>query len=273
MLSIIIPAYNAEKFLRQTIESCYDQGLDGYCDWEIVLCDDASSDGTWDIISYYLAHDRRVRAVRHRSNEGQNPSKIDCINASHGELVFALDHDNVLSTGLMPKLIDVLKSNYTISAVSVQELRFFGLKDSLESHDSWVFEFPSNICTLAECVTSFKTPASGGNYLFTRRMYDLCGGYLGHDADLHGDWGFALNHMAKGHSIYIVPGTYYYHRYNPDGMYISIARDPAKMRRLKHQYRDLLMRHIERFDRESQLAIRRASDGHELISSGKLRVA
>ena len=85
--------------------------------------------------------------------------------------------------------------------------------------------------------------------------------------DEHGDWSFGLNHVARGYNIAICPGTYYHHYTNPNGMYHGM--DHKKQQDL---YKKLLMNHIEKFRTSSQNYIRKESNGHELISGGKLYV-
>lgn len=60
-VSIVTPVYNGERFLGESIESVLAQT---YSDWEYVILDNASTDGTADIVSYYAQKDRRIRYVK-----------------------------------------------------------------------------------------------------------------------------------------------------------------------------------------------------------------
>ena len=65
-VSIIIPAYNAERYLARTLESVLAQTFTA---WELVIMDDGSRDGTKGIAEAYAAKDRRIR-VAHQQNAG-----------------------------------------------------------------------------------------------------------------------------------------------------------------------------------------------------------
>jgi glycosyltransferase involved in cell wall biosynthesis len=267
MLSYIIPCYNSGRWIFDAVSSLYRQDAG---EWEAILIDDCSSDNTADHIKLLNKLDpEHIKVGFHEKNMGQNPTKIDCINMSRGELIFALDHDNILSDNLMEKLIQHHHSTGH-QAIATEEVLFFGATDqeSLKIHGKWTLKHNSDwLCDFQQIVADFETPASDGNYLFTKEMYNATGGYLCHDVDLHGDWGFAFEHASMGYPIAIMPGTFYYHRYNPNGMYLSLDH-----RKLFKQYKTLLMKHITRFESASQLEIIKGHDGHELIQNGKLRV-
>jgi glycosyltransferase involved in cell wall biosynthesis len=70
-VSIGLPVYNGERYLSQVLESLLSQT---FVDFEIIISDNASSDGTTEICRYYLASDRRVRYFRNRRNIGAAPN-------------------------------------------------------------------------------------------------------------------------------------------------------------------------------------------------------
>src|SRR5687767_2807233 len=65
LISIVLPTYNGERYLAEAIESCLAQTCR---DWELILVDDASSDGTPAVIARYARQDPRVRAIRNPAN-------------------------------------------------------------------------------------------------------------------------------------------------------------------------------------------------------------
>lgn len=64
-VSIIMPAYNAEKYIREAIDSVLAQT---YTSFEFVIVDDCSTDGTWEIISEYAQKNKNIKAVRNEKN-------------------------------------------------------------------------------------------------------------------------------------------------------------------------------------------------------------
>ena len=60
-----MPAYNAESYIDEAIKSILTQT---YANLELIICDDASTDGTWDIINFYTKKDKRVRCFKNKKN-------------------------------------------------------------------------------------------------------------------------------------------------------------------------------------------------------------
>jgi glycosyltransferase involved in cell wall biosynthesis len=66
-VSVLVPCYRAESFVRRALDSVLAQTFD---DWELVACDNASGDGTWDVLREYAARDGRIRVFRNDENVG-----------------------------------------------------------------------------------------------------------------------------------------------------------------------------------------------------------
>ena len=64
-VSIILPAYNASPYIGEAIQSLLDQS---FSDFECIIVDDASSDGTWEIIQQYAQKDTRIKPIRNEKN-------------------------------------------------------------------------------------------------------------------------------------------------------------------------------------------------------------
>jgi teichuronic acid biosynthesis glycosyltransferase TuaG len=58
LVSVVMPAYNAEKYIEQAIRSVQNQS---YSNWELLICDDCSSDNTTHIIKKYQKKDDRIK--------------------------------------------------------------------------------------------------------------------------------------------------------------------------------------------------------------------
>lgn len=92
LISIIIPIYNAEKYLRQCLNSIISQT---YQDWECILVDDGSSDGSPAICDEYVKKDSRFKVV-HKSNEGVSAARNDGLEKAKGEWIYFCDADDRL---------------------------------------------------------------------------------------------------------------------------------------------------------------------------------
>ncbi|MDO5470011.1 MAG: glycosyltransferase [Akkermansia sp.] len=89
--SVIIPAYNAEKFIQTTLQSVYHQT---FKDFEIIVVNDGSSDSTADILS--RQSDKRLRVI-HQNNSGVSVARNRAIAEAKGEYLAFLDADDVWS--------------------------------------------------------------------------------------------------------------------------------------------------------------------------------
>lgn len=90
MISVIVPVYNVEKYLRKCVDSILVQT---YPDFELLLIDDGSPDGCPKICDEYAALDPRVKVI-HKSNGGLISARNEGIRAAKGDYVSILDGDD-----------------------------------------------------------------------------------------------------------------------------------------------------------------------------------
>lgn len=89
-VSIIVPVYNAEKELRRCIESVQKQDYDQF---ELILVDDGSTDGSGSICDAYAETDQRIRVI-HKKNTGVSDSRNTAMSIARGEFLQFLDSDD-----------------------------------------------------------------------------------------------------------------------------------------------------------------------------------
>ena len=103
LVSILIPVYNAEKYLEETLDSVISQD---YEELEIIILDDGSSDSSFSIISSYALRDHRIKVER-QENRGIGECRNRLLSLGRGEFVFFLDSDDILSSSsLISKLVE-----------------------------------------------------------------------------------------------------------------------------------------------------------------------
>lgn len=105
LVSIIIPAYNVERYIAKGLDSCINQTYDNI---EVVITDDGSCDNTWEIIQVYSARDKRVISL-HQENQGVSAARNKSLNCASGEYVLFLDSDDWLEQDA----VEVLLNNHT----------------------------------------------------------------------------------------------------------------------------------------------------------------
>ena len=109
-VSIIIPVYNAEKFLHKCVDSILKQT---FADFELILVDDGSPDGSGAICDAYAAKDSRVRVI-HQKNQGQSVARNNAMEQMRGTWVMYVDSDDWMH----PRTLELL-----YNAVQTQGLR------------------------------------------------------------------------------------------------------------------------------------------------------
>ena len=92
-ISVVVPVYNAEKYLAKCIDSVLKQT---YTDWELILIDDGSTDGSADIVDRAAAGDGRIIAV-HQKNAGPGEARNCGIDVASGDYVVFLDSDDYIA--------------------------------------------------------------------------------------------------------------------------------------------------------------------------------
>lgn len=105
-VSVIIPVYNVEKYLKRCVDSVLAQTL---CDIEIILVDDGSPDGSGAICDSYLSDDR-VKVV-HKENGGLSSARNAGLDIACGEYVFFLDSDDWIDPDGIELLYKTAKEN------------------------------------------------------------------------------------------------------------------------------------------------------------------
>lgn len=103
LVSIIIPVYNVEKYLKKCLDSIVNQT---YRNLEIIVVNDGSPDNSWRIIEKYQQEDTRIVYVK-RQNGGLGAARNSGIEVSHGEFLCFVDSDDWISLEYVDRLLNV----------------------------------------------------------------------------------------------------------------------------------------------------------------------
>lgn len=106
-VSVVIPIYNVEKYLRQCLDSVVNQTLS---DIEIICVNDGSKDSSGDIIEEYVKKDPRVKAI-HKANSGYGNSMNRGFDAATGEYIGIVESDDYAEPDMFEKLYNCAKEN------------------------------------------------------------------------------------------------------------------------------------------------------------------
>lgn len=93
LVSIVMPAYNAEKYIVSAIESVIKQT---YTNWELIVVDDCSTDSTVKIVQNFLVNDRRIKLIQRDTNSGKpSIAKNEALKYTNGSYLAFLDSDDL----------------------------------------------------------------------------------------------------------------------------------------------------------------------------------
>jgi len=120
LVSVIIPSYNHEKYILKAIQSVLDQTFQ---DFEIVITDDGSSDGSIDEIKKFT--DPRIKLFCSEKNQGTYVTVNNCIKNSTGKYIAILNSDDVFLLDKLEKQVKFLEEHNEIGAV-------FGLAELID---------------------------------------------------------------------------------------------------------------------------------------------
>ena len=108
-VSVLIPTYNYARYLPEAIESVLEQD---WRDLELLISDDASTDGSAEVIAAYAAKDSRIRFQTHPTNLGMVQNWNWCLSEARGEYIkFLFGDDKLASRQALGKLLELLETN------------------------------------------------------------------------------------------------------------------------------------------------------------------
>ena len=105
-VSVIVPIYNAERYLKQCLDSIKDQTL---TDIEVIMIDDGSTDRSAEISNQYLTDSRF--SYYFKENEGLAAARADGIERANGEYIGFIDSDDWIEPDMYEKMYTAAKSN------------------------------------------------------------------------------------------------------------------------------------------------------------------
>ena len=152
-VSVIVPIYNAEKYLRECLDSVVGQTLE---DIEIILIDDGSTDSSAVIVDEYAAKDSRIVAV-HKANGGYASGINYGLDHARGEYIAIVESDDIASADMLESLYeaagksqaDAVMSDYTFIDDSEKgEYRYFSYGGNVEKNGDGCFNLQSSPCIM-----------------------------------------------------------------------------------------------------------------------------
>ena len=136
-VTVAMVTCNAREFVQEAIESVLAQEFPAF---ELLVCDDASTDGTWEIIERYT--DPRVRAIRNPINIGEYPNRNQALALARGKYLIYIDGDDYLyphGLGIMAEALDRFPDAAFASAQPPSDKFIYPLQ--LSPHEFYACQF------------------------------------------------------------------------------------------------------------------------------------
>lgn len=208
IVSVVVPVYNAEKYLRRCLDSLCGQTLRNI---EIVCVNDGSTDSSLQILQEYAGSDSRVK-IFSQKNGGEGAAKNAGISHSTGKYVAILDPDDYVDSDFYEKLARVALKNGTVVTKGESKIEKDG-EVSAPSYD----------------LNAFILENTGKLPLFSRFYYQHCTAVYVREfltknkitfglASVGADLEFLLKLGMRTESISIVPGAFHYYVQSSEGV-------------------------------------------------------
>lgn len=123
-VSIIIPAYNCEDTIQETIDSALAQTYD---DFEVIVVNDGSTDDTWKVVDQYSD---AVTAIKKINNGGVAAARNAGFDISTGDFILPLDADDIISPDYLEKTFPLTR-DFGVGIVSTDMVRFGDINDRI----------------------------------------------------------------------------------------------------------------------------------------------
>lgn len=215
LVSIILPVYNGENYISQTIESCINQT---YENWELIIVDDCSKDNTDRIIASFEKKYDRIKSLRNSSNKKLPETLNEGHKIALGDYITWISHDNIFKNDFLEKMVIFLNTSFADIVYSNFE----------------IIDQDANIGELRELDHSGKLLIGNtvqASFLYKRKVFELLNGYR--DLFLVEDYDFWLR-ASMQFSIKYYKENLYYFRQHESSLTSEIAMKPNVYKNYKN---------------------------------------
>lgn len=206
-ISVVMPVHNALPYLDDAVRSILDQT---YRDFEFVILDDGSTDGSLERLQEWAREDGRIRLIENRTNLGPVGSSNKVAMAATGDLVARMDADDISHPERLERQVALLRDRPDVALVATACDVIGPNGEDIRSADTWRLTRGS-----------WFAPFAHGSILYRRSIFDSLGGYrpeceFWEDQDL-----FARILVFTDRKILILRDALYSNRHSPVSTRVS----------------------------------------------------
>ena len=216
-VSVIIPVFNVEAYLRECLDSIIGQSLK---EIEIICVNDGSLDASLDILEEYRNRDSRVTVIS-RPNGGQSAARNDGMRYAHGDYLYFIDSDDYLDTSALESLVALAKEN-DLDAVLFGIQPFYASEEVHRTHSFDSYYNKESVFGIHSGVEYLKETKERGTFL-TSACHILWRHSLLTDNQIwfkegiiHEDNLFTFQALIMAKRVLEISDNYYYRRVRPN---------------------------------------------------------
>ena len=222
IISIVVPVYNAERYLVECLESILHQL---YPSFELILINDGSSDASGLICDEYAHKDSRVRVV-HQENKGSSAARQVGFELSQGEYIVAIDADDWVDEQYLANMLQIMEREHADIVMSAYWYNRYGKDTYIANHASsdevavWQKDFINGTCH------------AGLWNKMLRKDILLSGKIIVPQHSYFEDMAITISYIEQCKKLCYNPSATYHYRYNND----SLTNTPNKEKRIVRLY-------------------------------------
>ena len=231
LVSVIVPNFNHAKYLRQRLETVYNQT---YKNIEVILLDDASTDNSRDILTeFYRAHKNNTRCIFNEKNSGGVFNQWQRgIDAAAGSLIWIAESDDYSDENFLESLVDAFTDDaiqlaFVRSEFIEENVKIFSTEEYLSDVNlDWSKSFAVTAAQFVEMGLGFKNVIPNvSSTIFRKPIIREQVKNMWQDMKLCGDWLFYLD-IIKGGCVYYTATATNYYRVHTNSTSLKIQKEP-----------------------------------------------
>lgn len=168
LISVVMPAYNAQKYIRSAIESILNQS---FKEFELIIVNDASTDKTLDVISPFSIKDSRIRIINNEIRLDIAGSLNKGISAAQSNIIARMDSDDISLTNRLKFQFELINSSNKIAVVGANISIVNEAGNEIATRN-----YPTSSEKLKACLFRYS-PFAHPVVMFRKKMFDEVGGY------------------------------------------------------------------------------------------------
>lgn len=216
MVSVIIPYFNMQKYINQTVDSVISQT---YSNWELIIVDDGSTQveakAELDNLKSLYRGNKRIKIIE-KENGGLGSARNHGIKYSAGDYILPLDSDDIIHPDFLELGVSALENNADLAAVSCY-VNFFHDGDAPSSAIDYVIPYDLN-----EVMITCENRAGVATSLFRKDVFSS----ISYDESLfsYEDWDLWWSLAEKNYQVEVMPKILFNYRRRKESMVNTIGR-------------------------------------------------